>query len=427
LYCAPNLSPARIPPLQERCADAIKPPQLRSMHHIIVHEQSTSTTPSSVLCFSHLRWNFVFQRPQHLLCRCQKRCDVHFWEEPLYKPIDSAELQIETDPCGLRVVTPLLPEGVDSSTAINLQRNLLNQYLQQEKIDQFIAWYYTPMALAFSSHLSPLVTVYDCMDELSAFHGAPPELIEMENRLFARSDVVFTGGASLHETKRRRHSNVHLFPSSIDREHFAAARQPLPDPSDQAGIPHPRIGFYGVLDERLDQPLLAAVAKQNPSWHFVLVGPIAKIDPQQLPNSSNIHYIGQKSYKELPQYLANWDVAMLPFAQNASTEFISPTKTPEYLAAGKPVVSTPIRDVARPYGELGLVDIAGDADSFSAAISACLSRNDEKWLQRVDQLIGEMSWDRTFERMWKEIGRVMREKNPPGNNEVSLRRGESYV
>jgi UDP-galactopyranose mutase len=283
------------------------------------------------------------------------------------------------------------------------------------------------MALAFSDHLSPIVTVYDCMDELSAFQGAPPELMEMEDLLFARADVVFTGGASLHETKRRRHNNVHLFPSSIDREHFATARQPLLDASDQASVPYPRIGFYGVLDERLDQQLLDAVAKQNPSWHFILVGPIAKIDPHHLPQSPNIHYLGPKDYKELPQYLANWDVAMLPFAQNASTRFISPTKTPEYLAAGKPVVSTPIQDVVRPYGELGLVDVAGDADAFSAAISACLNRNDEKWLARVDDFISEMSWDRTFKRMWNEIGRCMREKNLPGGNEVSLRRGESYV
>lgn len=394
---------------------------------MIVLEQFTSVKPCSVLCFSHLRWNFVYQRPQHLLCRCQRVCEVHFWEEPVYKPLERAELHVETDDCGLRILTPLLPEGIDNAAAINLQRDLLDEYVKREKITQFISWYYTPMALAFSSHLTPRVTVYDCMDELSAFHGAPPELIGMEERLFDRAQVVFTGGASLHEAKREQHRNVHLFPSSIDREHFGKARLPLPDPTDQAGIPHPQIGYYGVLDERLDQELLAEVAKENPGWHFVLVGPIAKIDPNKLPKASNIHYLGQKSYKQLPEYLANWDVAMLPFAQNASTKFISPTKTPEYLAAGKPMVSTPIRDVVRPYGELGLVEIAGDAAAFGAAIGACLTRKDENWLARVDQFIGEMSWDRTFEQMWNEIGRCMREERLPGNSEVSLRRGESYV
>lgn len=390
-------------------------------------EQFTSASPCSVLCFSHLRWNFVYQRPQHLLCRCQEVCDVHFWEEPIFKPLENAELHVETDPCGLKVITPLMPEGIDRTASINVERKLLNQYLEQKRIKTFIAWYYTPMALAFSGHLSPSITVYDCMDELSGFHGAPPELVDMEKKLFARADVVFTGGASLHETKRQQHRNVHLFPSSIDREHFVSARWALPDPGDQAAIPHPRIGFYGVLDERLDQGLLDAVAKQNPTWHFILVGPVAKIDPNQLPKGSNIHYLSQKNYKELPQYLANWDVAMLPFAQNASTQFISPTKTPEYLAAGKPVVSTPIRDVVRPYGELGLVEIAGDAETFGAAIRACLERDREPWLSRVDQFIGEMSWDQTFERMWNEIGRAMREKISPGNSGVSLRRGESYV
>jgi len=269
--------------------------------------------------------------------------------------------------------------------------------------------------------------VYDCMDELSAFHGAPPELIEMEQKLFSRAQVVFTGGASLHEAKRQQHRNVHLFASSIDREHFAAARLPLPNPADQAEVPHPRIGYYGVLDERLDQSLLGAAAQENPEWHFILVGPIAKIDQRQLPQAPNIHYLGQKSYKELPQYLANWDVAMLPFAQNASTEFISPTKTPEYLAAGRPVVSTPIQDVVRPYGHLGLVEIAGDAAAFSAPIETCLSRKEKEWLARVDQFIVKMSWDRTFEQMWNEIGRCMREEIRPDDSEVSLRRGESYV
>jgi len=355
-----------------------------SEHHIIVLEQFTLPKSGSVLCFCHLRWNFVYQRPQHLLSRCQNVCEVYFWEEPLYKPADSAELRIESVDRGLRVLTPILPEGIGKSASVDLQRKLLDQYLQREGISRFISWYYTPMALEFSCHLSPLLTVYDCMDELSAFQGAPPELIGMENRLFARADVVFAGGPSLYDAKRLQHENVHLFPSSIDREHFSSARGPLPDPDDQASIPHPRIGFFGVLDERLDQQLLAAMAERTPNLHFILVGPVAKINPNQLPQAANIHYLGQKTYAELPQYLANWDVAMLPFAQNSSTRFISPTKTPEYLAAGKPVVSTPIRDVLRPYGERGLVEIAGDADTFSRAIDCCLHRNDDQWLQSVD-------------------------------------------
>jgi UDP-galactopyranose mutase len=274
-------------------------------------------------------------------------------------------------------------------------------------MENFVAWYYTPMALRFSDHLTPEATVYDCMDELSAFDGAPPELIQEEQRLFERADVVFAGGASLYASKRKQHANVHLYPSSIDRHHFATGRLEQDDPEDQVSIPRPRIGFFGVLDERLDRALLRKAAEEHPEWHFVLLGPVVKISEDDLPRGYNLHYLGQKSYADLPKYLANWDVAMLPFAQNAATAFISPTKTPEYLAAGKPVVSTPIRDVVRPYGEMGLVKIAADAQEFGKAIESCLRARDERWLDKVDRFLSSTSWDKTFEGMWKEIQRCL--------------------
>jgi glycosyltransferase involved in cell wall biosynthesis len=369
-------------------------------------DRKLSHTPQ-VVCFCHLRWNFVYQRPQHLLTRVQSQVQVHLWEEPVFG--DTATpmlLQVDT-PESVRVLTPRLPHGLSVYAIENAQRDLLNQYLADHGIENFIAWYYTPMALRFSGHLNPEVTVYDCMDELSAFQGAPPELIEQEQKLFERSDVVFAGGSSLFASKETQHENVHLFPSSIDHHHFAAARHPQPDPPDQAAIPHPRIGFFGVLDERLDRDLLRDVAAAHPEWNLVLVGPVVKIRHEDLPQGANIHYLGQKSYAELPQYLANWDVAMLPFARNAATRFISPTKTPEYLAAGKPVVSTPIRDVVKPYGELGLVRIGRDAAEFSAAIAQSLHEAREGWLQKVDRFLANTSWDKTFEGMWKEILRCM--------------------
>ena len=209
------------------------------------------------------------------------------------------------------------------------------------------------MSLAFSDHLAPGLIVYDCMDELSAFRGAPPELVEREVELMCRANLVFTGGYSLYEAKRQRHDNAHPFPSSVDVEHFAAARRPQHDPDDQAEIPHPRLGFYGVIDERLDIALIEQVARMRPDWQIVLVGPVVKIDPAELPQRDNIHYLGGKTYDELPQYLSGWDVAIMPFALNESTRFISPTKTPEYLAGGCPVVSTPITDVVRTYGDTG--------------------------------------------------------------------------
>lgn len=300
------------------------------------------------------------------------------------------------------MLTPVLPTGTSDQEAVALQRELLDDYFSEQSIDNFIAWYYTPMALRFSDHLAPEVTIYDCMDELSAFQGAPPELILQEQRLFEKANVVFAGGASLYASKKTQHSNAHLFPSSIDRRHFASAREKQQDPADQSSIPHPRIGFFGVLDERLDRDLLKQVAEQHPEWHFVMIGPVVKIADSDLPRTGNIHYLGQKSYVELPQYLANWDVAILPFARNAATRYISPTKTPEYLAAGKAVVSTAIRDVVKPYGEMELVRIGENAKEFGDAIQQSLSQRSEEWLEKVDDFLANTSWDKTFEGMWKE-------------------------
>jgi glycosyltransferase involved in cell wall biosynthesis len=369
-------------------------------------EHAELRTPA-IICFCHLRWNFVYQRPQHILTRCRSLTDVHIWEEPVFEDRAVSALARSIGRRGVRVLTPLLPRTLGPQGVVSAQRQLLNQYIAEQGLEDFIAWYYTPMALQFSDDLTPEVTVYDCMDELSAFQNAPVGLIELEQRLFERADVVFAGGASLYASKRNQHGNVHLFPSSIDRAHFAAARSPQREPSDQADIPHPRIGFYGVLDERLDRDLLRQVAKQHPDWHFVLIGPVVKIRHEELPRAGNIHYLGQKEYVELPRYLASWDVAMLPFARNASTRFISPTKTPEYLAAAKQVVSTPIQDVVNVYGETGLVKIGADAHEFSLAIEACLNRPDDQWLAKVDRFLACTSWDKTFEAMWKEIERCM--------------------
>jgi glycosyltransferase involved in cell wall biosynthesis len=368
---------------------------------------SNFVTTQELVCFSHLRWNFVYQRPQHLLSRWAARGGVHFWEEPVFAETSGPRL-IETVCSGnVRVLTPEIPQGWSDAQVVAAQRELLDAYLQRKGLRDFVAWYYTPMALRFSDHLDAAVVAYDCMDELAAFQGAPPELIEQEQRLFELADVVFAGGASLYGSKRTQHGNVHLFPSSIDREHFAAARREVADPEDQRSIPHPRIGFFGVLDERLDRGLLRDVAAAHPEWQFVLLGPVVKVREEDLPRGKNIHYLGQKSYAELPAYLANWDVAMLPFANNASTKFISPTKTPEYLAAGKPVVSTPITDVVKPYGEMKMVHIAATAEEFGAAIAECLKGEPPDWLERVDRFLSRNSWNKTFDAMWKEVQRCV--------------------
>jgi glycosyltransferase involved in cell wall biosynthesis len=358
-----------------------------------------------VVCLSHLRWDFVYQRPQHLMSRFAGDRRVFFFEEPEYHD-GPARLDVSERPGGVRVALPRLPHGLPPEEAEAAQRDLLQGLLADHGIADYILWYYTPMALGFSHGLAPAAVVYDCMDELSLFRGAPPSLLDRERRLLELADLVFTGGQSLYEAKRERHSAVHAFPSSIDAEHFGRARRPaVPEPPDQAAIPHPRLGYVGVIDERIDLDLLAAAAAARPGWQWVMIGPVVKIDPESLPRRSNLHYLGMKSYDELPAYLAGWDAALMPFARNESTRFISPTKTPEYLAGGRPVVSTPIRDVVRPYGELDLVEIAEDPESFVAAAERAMARcgegapEREEWLRRVDEFLAGGSWSRTFRNM----------------------------
>lgn len=383
---------------------------------------------STIIVFCHLRWDFVYQRPQHLMSRCARVRRVFFCEEPIVHddPAFAPRLDVSPREPNLWVCVPQLPAGLSQPEAEQLQRELLDRLLVEQQLNLFAAWYYSPMPLGFTRHLRPAAIIYDCMDELSGFAGASPLLREREQELFTRADLVFTGGQSLWEAKRLQHASVHAFPSSIDAAHFEMARgatqaqfdgpaepphhnRDHADPPDQADIPSPRLGYFGVIDERMDLELIAGIADARPDWHIVMVGPVVKIDPAHLPERANIHYLGSKAYQDLPAYIAGWDVALMPFAHNASTRFISPTKTPEYLAAGKPVVSTSIRDVVRPYGELGLVAIADSVDEFVAAIAGELGRGDrDRWLAEVDAFLAGNSWDMTWERMQRLIASVIR-------------------
>jgi glycosyltransferase involved in cell wall biosynthesis len=356
-----------------------------------------------LVCFSHLRWGFVFQRPNHLLSRFSKHQRVFFIEEPIFYDGDD-KLQIENYNENLFVVTPHIKSGLTEDEVHNRQRKFIDKLFTNMNIDKYFSWYYTPMALPFTDHLNPDVVVYDCMDELSAFKFAPPQLAILEKELLKKADVVFTGGQSIYEAKKDTHHNIYAFPSSIDKHHFGKARKIKQDPEDQKHIPHPRFGFFGVIDERFDIELIDTVAKAKPEWQFILLGPIVKIDPESLPRYSNVHYLGGKKYEELPDYLAGWDIAMVAFAMNESTKFISPTKTPEYLAAGKPVISTPIRDVVRPYGDNKLVHIVSNANEFIKAAEKELGKKRKaSWLKKVDDFLLYNSWDRSWGQMVRHI------------------------
>ena len=359
---------------------------------------------ATLLCFSHLRRDFVFQRPQHLMTRFAKDMTVIFWEEPMdIGRRETAYLKV-TQAAGypkVRIVVPHLPEGITEERRETTLKRLLEAHVASLR-GPLVAWYYTPMMLDFSRDIDADAVVYDCMDELSQFRFAPEKLLGLEQELIDKADLVFTGGSSLFEAKKGRHPSVHLFPSSVDRTHFSKARGGLFDPADQEELPHPRFGYYGVIDERFDIELLDKIASMRPDWSFAMVGPVVKIEADDLPKRHNIHYLGSKSYEQLPAYLGGWDVALMPFAMNESTQFISPTKTPEYLAGGKPVVSTPVKDVVRHYGHLEGVMIAADAESFVAGCDAALSLAADrhgKWLAEADLMLSSSSWDTTQARM----------------------------
>ncbi|HUP55260.1 MAG TPA: glycosyltransferase [Methylomirabilota bacterium] len=350
-----------------------------------------------LVCFSHLRWDFVYQRPNHLMARAARDRRVFFIEEPILEGDGSPHMTTVVRD-GVNVVTPRLPDGLDELAISRALARLSTDLFRAERIRRPVLWYYTPMALPWTRQLDAGATVYDSMDYLAGFRGAPPELLELETELIDRADLVFSGGASLHERMRRRHADAHAFPSSVDVTHFGRARGAVPEPPDQAVVARPRIGYAGVIDERIDLPLIDGVAAARPDWQVILVGPVAKIAEDDLPRRSNIHYLGRKEYAELPTYLAGWDIGWMPFARNEATRYISPTKTPEYLAAGLPVVSTSIRDVVEPYGTHGLVAIADDVEmsvgTLESALSGAVAGRD-----RVDSFLATRSWDRTWAAM----------------------------
>ncbi len=361
---------------------------------------------SDLVCFCHLRWDFVYQRPQHIMSRMAKTFRVFFIEEPLFH--DGADdISISLSGENVWIVTPVLQHGHEDQNSVHSrQRKLLDRLFVKRNIENFIAWYYTPMALKFTNHLKPRLTIYDCMDELSAFKFAPAELKLLETELFGCAGLVFTGGHSLYQAKKNSHHNIYPFPSSIDKDHFAVGRVNDQDPIDQKDISGFRLGFYGVIDERFNIGLIEEVARLRPDWQLILLGPVVKINDEDLPRRENIHYLGSKTYKELPMYLSGWDMAIIPFEKNESTKYISPTKTPEYLAAGKPVISSSIMDVVTPYADKGLVYIADNAQEFIAAAENEINKDArayQEWLSEVDKFLIDVSWDNTTRNMMERI------------------------
>lgn len=361
----------------------------------------------TLIVFSHLRWDFVFQRPQHLLSRLAREYRVLFIEEPV-QGMRSPYLE-RLAPCeNVEVLRPRVTGALPGFDDSHFEEvgDLLTQYLDDFSISDYAVWFYTPMAWPLLAWLHPNAVIYDCMDELSAFLNAPPQLIERERKLLARADVVFTGGPSLYEAKRRMSGNVHCVPSAVDGKHFAQMSCTV---SEKVAalidhVPGPQLGFFGVIDERLDIALLTALADARPEWQFMLVGPVVKIHLTDLPMRPNLHWLGQQSYETLPQFMQKWDVCLLPFALNDSTRFISPTKTLEYMAAGKPIVSSPIRDVVLLYGDS--VHIAQGVQAFVDACEACLHEAQAATQRRrllMHDHVNRATWDGAARLIQREV------------------------
>lgn len=374
-----------------------------------------------LIVFSHLRWNFVYQRPQHLLSRLAKHHPVLFVEEPVHEA-DAARIDTSSPAANVEVLRPCTPVAAAGfhDDQLGVLRPLLAEYLRSRGIDDYLVWFYTPMALPLLAELQPRAVIYDCMDELSAFKDAPRQLRQREAALLKSAQLVLTGGPSLFEAKRRLHPNVLCLPSAVDAHHYApqaaaaniAAR--LEAEQVQGRIPGPRLGFFGVIDERLDVALIGAIADAEPDWQVIMVGPIAKIDPALLPQRPNIHWLGQQPYRLLPQLVADWDVCLLPFALNESTRFISPTKTLEYMAAEKPIVSTAVRDVVAMYGDV--VRIGHDHASFIEACHWALSETGYKRAERIAEMlatVSRFSWDNTAQCVHEAIESVIARRPVP--------------
>lgn len=373
--------------------------------NITANANSVTESLPTLLVFSHLRWNFVYQRPQHLLSRLARHFRVYFVEEPVFEegPARLTQTVISEQLTVLLPHTPAKDCGFHDSQ-IPVLRALVRNYLDDHAIDNLAVWFYTPLALPLLEGIDPAAVIYDCMDELSAFKNAPLQLKSRERELLQRADLVLTGGPSLYRSKRASNANVHCLPSAVDEAHFSP-RNLRPDSYEQrealrmhAAIKAPRLGFFGVIDERLDLILIARLADANPDWQIVMAGPVVKIDAALLPQRANVHWIGMQPYGRLPYLVAEWNVCLMPFALNESTQFISPTKTLEYMAGGKPVVSTAITDVVDLYASV--VEVARDHEQFISACTAVLSATEFEHAQRrvkMARIVASVSWQQSAE------------------------------
>lgn len=357
----------------------------------------------SFIVHSHLRWDFVWQRPQQILSRLAQNHPVLFIEEPIYGHATGASLDITNPHTNILRVVPRLDDtyanDYDRSEEIVLsllQEQLGNDLLLASLFKNPVLWFYTPMpAPIMIGEFGELAIVYDCMDELAQFKDAPLDIRKREQLLLKKAHVVFTGGRKLFEAKSRVHSNVHFFGCGVDTSHFGKARlAETAVAEDIKNLPTPIAGYFGVIDERLDYDLIRHLAKAKPDWTFVMVGPVVKISPALLPHEANIKWMGQREYIELPHYVKAYDVCLMPFALNDATQYINPTKTLEYMAAYKPILSTAVADVVKNFTPI--VQIANSPEEFVGKLETTRQLS-AKTLEAGLAMASNASWETIVE------------------------------
>ena len=357
----------------------------------------------------HLRWDFVWQRPQQLFSRLSEHHRILFIEDPLP---DEGQARLDiSEPCRgvVRVVPRLRADSagdVDAQCAVVaglVEAAMSSHPLMAGRFDDPVQWFYSPMtAPAMLGRFGARGVVYDCMDELANFRFAPADIAERERFLLARADVVFTGGYQLYQEKSRHHDTVHFHGCGVDAAHFGRARlASTVVPGAVADLPGPVLGYVGVIDERLDYALIEALARRFPEASVVMAGPVVKVDPASLPRLPNIHWLGQQAYEHLPALVKGFDVCLMPFALNEATRYINPTKTLEYMATGKPVVSTAVADVVRNFTPV--VDVAHSIDAFLDAVARAAETPDPALLREGIARASAASWETTVASMRGEL------------------------
>lgn len=344
---------------------------------------------TDLLVFSHLRWDFVFERSQHLHSRFAKYRRVFFVEEPVLGSVEIPRFHLRETPEGVQIAVPHLPKSLKSEDIEPVLRDLVDELIFEEDLSRFVLWYDSPRALPFTRHLEAQHVIFDLQGKVDS----SAETLE----LLRKADLALTGSSVQYEALKSTFPNLEFVPSSVDHDHFSQGRQSLVEPTDQVNLSHPRIGFYGVIDDRLNFELIEELAIKRPDWQFVLVGPVMEGDPEKLFHSKNVHVLGKKDYHELPLYLSGWDCAILPFRQSERTAYLSPTMALEFLSAGKPVVATPLPEIRTFLGDLGLVWTAETTEEFLRCIEDALaSRETREWSEEFEGLVTGKTWEETF-------------------------------